>query len=330
MAQISTIFGQWADKLQAKVDQENNALHHQHEQHDNRDDSEPLSVQKPSPESHVKEANWHSVSTETARRTRIFKAPNTRFINLLKNPHESVAVIALRKRSVSVLRRLRIWLLVHFANKLINNLTRLDDFLVRRFILPKGAGVLPKQLMASAKHSPSAQKLSRKTMFGALISENTEDLLGVVYPDGIPEKRLKLYTNPRLLVIKGDGFNQYGHALLAFGDPSSNTDRYVQISSANWYPEHMNGTQFSNYIHKWKGEIAYEVRLDCKDEQAMRKRLNELSSTKWLWGGPIHNCMTFCKYIGFAGKMEADFFSSTTFDKPFSKCHSTMRTYRTI
>ena len=152
----------------------------------------------------------------------------------------------------------------------------------------------------------------RQSALGPVIAENTEDLVGVVYPGGIPREELKLYTNPRLVVIKDGATNEYGHALLAFGNSLTSEDRYVQISSANWYPEHLDGTQFKEYLSKWGNEIAYEVHLGCTDEERMREKLNELSSTRWLWGGPRHNCMTFCKVIGDAGGASEDLYKGLT------------------
>ena len=161
------------------------------------------------------------------------------------------------------------------------------------------------------KDKASTQRV-RQSALGPVIAENTEDLVGVVYPGGIPYEELQLYTNPRLVVIKGGATNEYGHALLAFGDSQSGDDRYVQISSANWYPEHLDGSQFKEYLSKWGNEIAYEVHLGCKDEEKMRDKLAELSSTRWLWGGPLHNCMTFCKVIGDAGGASEDLYKGLT------------------
>ena len=161
------------------------------------------------------------------------------------------------------------------------------------------------------KDKASTQQV-RQSALGPVIAENTEDLVGVVYPDGLPEDELKLYTNPRLVVIKDGETNEYGHALLAFRDPMSGDDRYVQISSANWYPEHLDGPQFKEYQSKWGNVIAYEIHLGCKNEEAMREKINELSKERWLWGGPLHNCMTFCKVVGDAGEASPELYESLT------------------
>ncbi|MRI35158.1 hypothetical protein EOPP23_19510 [Endozoicomonas sp. OPT23] len=154
----------------------------------------------------------------------------------------------------------------------------------------------------------------RPSALGPAISENTDMLFGCNYLNGIPESQKHYFTKPRLVVIKGGATNKFGHALLAFGEPGSATERYAQISSANWYPEFLDGEEFSDYQEKWKNEIAYEIDLQCEDEDAMRNKLDELASRKWLWGGPEHNCLSFVKDVAEAGKSRAGFFDgySTT------------------
>ncbi|AMO56177.1 hypothetical protein GZ77_05030 [Endozoicomonas montiporae] len=341
MAQVeTTIFRQWANTLQDRVDQHSDVLYGK--QHDLLRDKTgiPHEIEDVLAETHEKsksskkglsqdkvisderEADWHSLSTDSSRRVRPLTESYQPSPSLQKTGEKASQPLTepatpLRKRKVSILRRFRLWLMVKVANSLIKKLTKLDDFLVRRFSSDEKATEKSEKPVQNRKVTRSPSKTTRESIIGSLISENTEDLIGVVYPNGIPEQELKLYTNPRLIVLKGEVFNQYGHALLAFGDPTSDTDRYVQISSANWYPEHMNGTEYHDYLHKWNAETAYEVSLDCKNEEAMRATLDELSSKKWLWGGPVHNCMTFCKEIGVAGEIDFEFFTGATFDNRF-------------
>ncbi len=152
----------------------------------------------------------------------------------------------------------------------------------------------------------------RPSALGPVISENTDAVFGCNYIHGIPESQKQYYTRPRLVILKGGASNQFGHALLAFGEPSSGTERYVQISSANWYPEFLDGEEFADYQTKWKNDIAFEVDLKCQDEGAMRNKLDELASKKWLWGGPLHNCLSFVKEVAAAGKSDTEFFEGYT------------------
>ena len=175
------------------------------------------------------------------------------------------------------------------------------------------------QYSEAAQHKDHDEFALKKVRKGVLIRDDPNSLCGEVYPHGIPASELPLYTRPRLLVVKEGSTNKFGHALLAFGDPTSGKDRYVQISSANWYPEHMTGEQVADYFAKAQNKVAYEVYLDCDNEDAMRGELNNLSSRPWRWGGTLHNCMTLAKEIAVAGESPLELFDGfTTISNRFS------------
>ncbi|WP_062260282.1 hypothetical protein [Endozoicomonas arenosclerae] len=213
----------------------------------------------------------------------------------------------LRQRAAKKLKNGYLKAKVAVANTLIKAFTRLDDQLARLFRSEKVDSGLPRRFFPGYTLGDLIE--TRESFLGPLIAENTEDLSGFVFSKGIPEVELKHYNRPRLIVIRDGATNKYGHALLAFGDPTSGDDRYVQISSAHWYPEHLNSHQFSEYLQKWENNIAFEIDLKCKDEESMRNKLNELSQKKWLWGGPLHNCLTFCREVAEAGRCEEGIFS---------------------
>ncbi|MGI9282030.1 MAG: hypothetical protein ACR2PX_20700 [Endozoicomonas sp.] len=214
---------------------------------------------------------------------------------------------SLRQRASKKFRHGYLKAKVAVANTLIKAFTHLDDQLVRLFHSKKAQGSQPRRLFPGYTLSELIE--TRDSFLGPLIAENTEDLSGYVFTKGIPESELKQYIRPRMIVIKDGATNKYGHALLAFGDPTSGESRYVQISSAHWYPEHLNNFQFVEYLKKWENNIAFEIDLKCKNEEGMRAKLNELSKKKWLWGGPTHNCLSFSREVAEAGECEEGIFS---------------------
>ncbi|MGI9274095.1 MAG: hypothetical protein ACR2PT_04445, partial [Endozoicomonas sp.] len=232
--------------------------------------------------------------------------------------------LSLGERMVKQLKKVYLMVKVSLAYNLIKIVSRLDDLLVRKFVAAhdKGRQTADKQDSKVSYHAGDESVIkaesarprnpsfeSRQTLLGPVIAENTEDLLGVTYPGGIPPHEKQYYKKPRLVVLKDGATNRYGHALLAFGDPAVGDDRYVQISSANWYPEHLNDRQMMDYLEKWGNQVAFEINLDCEDTEGMFSKLDQLSKNKWLWGGPLHNCMSFCKEVAKAGGSNSEFFT---------------------
>lgn len=179
---------------------------------------------------------------------------------------------------------------VSLAASLIRFMIWVDERIVS-FKHKKGNDLVP------TRYNYPNSKQTRRTALPQVIADNTEKLYGVTYPKGIAEDILKLYTNPRLVVVSDGDVNPFGHALMAFGDPDGSSDRYVQISSAHWYPEHLDSDAIQKYFKDRKCKVAYEISIDCKHPEAMREKINELSQKRWLWQGPVHNCLTFCKEI---------------------------------
>ena len=211
---------------------------------------------------------------------------------LLVPPENSPTLekIPLRKRIVYIVNATALRAIGAVAHRVIQMIALVDDALVR--VVNKIKGVKP------------APGDDRETLFGHLISENSEGTMGKRYADGIPESELHLYTNPQLLVLEGGSTNQYGHAVLMFGDPTTGEERYVQVSSANNYLEHMNTVEFDDYLKKWGNHVSYQVSLPVEDNQKVQQAINDLSQHKWLWGGPTNNCLTLYYKVAEAGGVD--------------------------
>ena len=190
------------------------------------------------------------------------------------------------------------------ASKLVTLITNIDEFAVAEF------QDYANDIEFSDLNEPSNKE--RSTALPPVIAENSENLSGVIFPTGLSKEELALYIRPRLVVVKDGTTNKFGHALLAFGDPTSGDDRYVQISSANWYPEHLDSNQMAAYFKENNNKIAFEIKLDVPDEDAMREQLNRLSQKRWLWGACTHNCLSFTKEVLLAGGVSPDIFDEYT------------------
>ncbi|CAM3578223.1 hypothetical protein [Parendozoicomonas haliclonae] len=211
-----------------------------------------------------------------------------------------VSEVPLHKRTTFILISMSNKLKAVLAKKTITLFTRIDDLLVQ------GKNVAHKKDEAQQPFPSNSQQPSseaRETVLGPLIAENTESRIGINWPQGLPPEELALYTNPKLIVVEGGATNRYGHALIAFGDPAGEA-RYVQISSANWYPEHMTEVQFQEYCQRWECEISQEISLPCTDKQALQQGVDRLSRKKWLWGGPYHNCLSFVNELASSGGVD--------------------------
>ena len=229
--------------------------------------------------------------------------------NLGATRGEQLSTVPLHKRTFYLLIALSNKIKGMLAKNTITLFTQLDDFLVRS--RQKGQK-RPEAKPESQAQNPTAE--SRRTILGPLLAENTEARVGISWPNGLPKQELALYTNPRLIVVEGGETNRFGHALIGFGDPTGEP-RYLQISSANWYPEHMNEQQFIEYCQRWGCHISQEINLHSQglnrpqtsaekgekkflprvdpNQQAIQTAVDQLSRQKWLWQGPYHNCLTF-------------------------------------
>ncbi len=72
---------------------------------------------------------------------------------------------------------------------------------------------------------------------------------------GIPESEVKLYKDPKILLLRGMTVNPFYHACMVFGDPALDEARFVQINDTNNYPEFMTREQFFKYMDKEGGNI---------------------------------------------------------------------------
>ena len=202
----------------------------------------------------------------------------------------------LKMRFVYGLKAMAIKLTALCGHQLVKAMTLVDDFLAHN-------------LLPLWRTTPKPDNVVREPLLSPLTPVNGEIQTGRSWPSGIPASELQLYTKPRLLVLSGGTTNRYGHALLAFGDPDALDTRYMQISSANWYPEHLDAEQFEQYLSKNQAQISYEIDIPCNNPNEMRKTLDKLSRKKWLWGGPFHNCMSMAKQLATAAGTPPELFS---------------------
>ena len=177
---------------------------------------------------------------------------------------------------------------------------KLDDFLVKK-LKNNPNEQLPEEGDLEGK------KWLRTGILSTVIRE--ESLEGVVYPNGLPPEELANYVNPRFIVM--DSFGP-GHAVIAFGDPSSGTERYMQIRSPSYYPEHLTASEFQKDLDASGSKVIYELKLDVPDVKAMQAEINNLSQQRITWGLGIQNCMALVKKIALAGGLDPEFFSGFT------------------
>ena len=196
----------------------------------------------------------------------------------------------LRERFVTRSKRV----LAHLLSVIVKKIGRADTWLSKS----NRKGMISHVKQAKV---PKAQKIHPKSFF---TPKQRSYYTGKIYCNGIPREEMRHYVEPRLIILKNDNnkLNPFGHAILQFGPPGG-VVRRVHINALNWYPEHMNEREFEHYLEKnSNNKVAYEIKMDCPNVEAMWKKLDELSKNCWLWGGGHHNCLTFCQDIIEAGQ----------------------------
>ena len=140
---------------------------------------------------------------------------------------------------------------------------------------------------------------------------------------GLPDKELKHFKHPKLVIVRGMTVNPFYHSVVCFGDPYSPNARFIQHNDTNNYPEFMDRDQFMKYLEAEGGRIemvwtppespkkpykAHEQsKLDkmMEDErnltewgvpnpESLHAHLQDISKTKLRWKGVKDNCYSVC------------------------------------
>jgi hypothetical protein len=77
--------------------------------------------------------------------------------------------------------------------------------------------------------------------------------------------------------------------------------RYLQVVGANGQPRWMDGTGFQRYLHENGKQVLAEYDCKINDPASAQRKMVQLMSQPWKWGGPVHNCGNFAEEIVRAG-----------------------------
>ncbi len=108
------------------------------------------------------------------------------------------------------------------------------------------------------------------------------------------------------VIVSGDeliphlGFtrNSHGHMLLNVGGPGGH---YFQTAGVYTVPTVMNETQFQRYLQDHKKFIISVTRINIPNPEKSQRKMEEVLSGKWFWGGIVHNCESLVEEIVTAG-----------------------------
>lgn len=108
------------------------------------------------------------------------------------------------------------------------------------------------------------------------------------------------FRHTSAVIVSGDGKNVCGHALLHIG-----RGWYFHVAGTHDRPRCMRENGFKRYLQETgKQEIRRSV-VHIPDPHGAHRKLDELLSRQWLWGGLVHNCVTFVEVIAQAGGSRA-------------------------
>ena len=100
------------------------------------------------------------------------------------------------------------------------------------------------------------------------------------------------------VIVSGAKFNPYGHMLLNTGGPGG---IYFQVAGIVSQPRFMNEQQFQRYLKENAKTIVTVIPIYIPQPEKAQRKLEELLSQKWTWGGIVHNCETLVEEIIVAG-----------------------------
>jgi hypothetical protein len=114
------------------------------------------------------------------------------------------------------------------------------------------------------------------------------------------------FTDTYVVLVSGDTGNPCGHILVfdrkngyyfhAVGDPQSSG-----LGKAYGYPLYMNEAGYARYLAE-NGKTELRRRhVDLPNPAGARDYIENTLSSKWLWGGLPHNCVTFAEGVIAAG-----------------------------
>ncbi len=101
-----------------------------------------------------------------------------------------------------------------------------------------------------------------------------------------------------LVVVSGARMNPCGHMLLNFGGRGG---YYAHVSEVLGHPKYMDATGYARYLKENKKTELYREGLRIPKELDAIKKIEELLSKSWLWGGLVHNCADFIDQVVEAG-----------------------------
>lgn len=114
---------------------------------------------------------------------------------------------------------------------------------------------------------------------------------------------LKLrHSSCQLIIVSGDGPNVCGHMLVQMPAEPGGTDSVFHIAGGHDYPHWMPAASYPLYVKEnGKTELGRKPIMLPRPRDAaiyLAKAIKE----KWLWGGAVNNCVSFCEeYIAAGG-----------------------------
>jgi hypothetical protein len=106
----------------------------------------------------------------------------------------------------------------------------------------------------------------------------------------------------QVVIVSGDGMNVCGHALPYSGF----SRRYFHVGAGiHEVPRTMNEQQFQRYMREHGKREIHRYRVVLTDPLAAHRKVEQLLSEKWFWGGLPHNCVHFAEQVVTAGGSHA-------------------------
>lgn len=110
--------------------------------------------------------------------------------------------------------------------------------------------------------------------------------------------RVLNWSKAYAVIVSGARMNPYAHMLLNTGGPGGT---YFQVAEVYGRPRFMNEGEFQQYLQENNKTIITVVRLNIPQPEKAQAKLEELLSSKWLWGVVVHNCESMVEEIVMAG-----------------------------
>ena len=110
------------------------------------------------------------------------------------------------------------------------------------------------------------------------------------------------FEHTHAVVVSGDKWNPCGHAILNAGGFAG---WYFHVAGRYIVPRYMRPNDYKRYLtENGKHEIRRTV-VKIPNPIGAHRKLEELLSTPWFWGGLPHNCASFLEAVVQAGGSKA-------------------------